>query len=443
MLLNVIFPFATVLSAYGQGFDVFIGTEGGIAKYNLSYGGVEWKYPFGGRVEHVVFLNGNVVFYSGGKIYLLPQGSGPLSPAFEISSADNPKRMGVSSDGLIVLDYGNRYRVMDIGGIERENSPEVIFWGASWRDGSVYSDPRIKNLPLYHPILGKVEPLFLLSFDGRWYVGTDGLGMLVMNEGSLFPDDTVMEGTVNGEYRYMSLIGDSLYVAGDRGVDVLDGKGRFISIGGCGRGVDYLFFLRGGMYAAGCGRIYRIYEGISMDITGSIGYDRIKEAGGRIFIFYRGSLYEFDGRRVVLRIDRYAYDVFSLNGGIYAITDGGIVDVDRRSKLPITRGNWIDRFSRADSDGSRAAICTRFGVLFYDGRWHEFQNALGEILDCEISGDNVLVVSRDHLLRVLSLENGTWDIPFQNIGDMEGVEAIGDTLYLMGKRSIFQVLLDR
>ena len=438
MILNIVFPFATVLSAYGYNFDIYIGTEGGIARYSTSSGSVEWKYPFDGRVEHVAFTNGNIVFYSKGKLYFVSGGSDPLSPPFEIASVENPKRIGITGDGLIVLDYGGRYRVMDLGGMERNIQPEGITWGSSWRDNSLGDKPGIRNLPLYSPAIGKVRALFLLSFEGRWYVGTDGMGMLVMNVGSLFPYDTIMEGTLSGEYRDMQLSGRGLLVAGNRGIDIL-GKDniRSIAISGCRDGAHFVFQKDGHLYAAGCGRIYRVYDdGMFLDITGNIGYERIKGAGKRVFIFYRGELYEFRGRKISRVLDRETYDVFHISGHVYAITDAGIVDVDTREELPLTNKSWLDRFTRADSDGRTAAICTRFGVLLYDGSWKRFEHSMGRVKDCDISGKFVTGTSEDGIW-ILNTDRGTWDAPYQRIKGPRGVEMSGDTIYIMAPKAIF------
>ncbi len=438
MLQEVILPFATVLSAFGGNFEIFIGTEGALAIYSTPEGRVVWSHPARERVEHVVYSGGNIYFYSGGKLYSISRASGPLDPPIPLRDVSPPIRMGVSSDGLIVLDYGSHRKYLDPAGFERDNHFGDIVWGGSYRDGSLNQYPQIKNLYLYHPSIGKVEPLFLLTYRDRWLVGTDGLGLLIFSSGSLFPSDTVLAGTLNGRYNTIRLLDGRLFIGGDRGIDIYE-SGRFksMTLPRCSGQVDEIFPMGGEYYAAACGRIYRFStDGRSMDITGNIGYERIIPLKGRAFILYRGELYEFTGRRITRIAQRWVYDVAYWGGKFYAITDRGILSLEDSSTIEMDRKSWLDRNIRAYSDGRVMALCTRFGIMLYDGRWRFFEQGMGNIYQCEMAGDSIFSISSSGVW-VLHTKEGRWDRILPRLRDVRRMAYGNGMYYFMTPRAIF------
>ncbi len=437
MFQEFILPFATVLSAFGGDFEIFVGTEGAVAIYSTSTRGVVWSHPSPGRVEHVVYYGGNIYFYSNGTIYSISRSAGPLDPPLVLKDMPPPLRMGVSTDGLIALDYGGRIRYMDPAGFERDNHHGEITWGSSYRDGSIERYPQIKNLYLYHPHLGKVTPLFLLPYRDSWLVGTDGLGLLIFSSGSLFPHDTVMAGTLNGRYTTITFMDGKLFIGGDRGIDIYE-SGRFTSmaLSRCNGDVKEIFSMGGEYYAAACGRIYRFTpDGRSLDLTGNIGYDRIVSLHDRSFILYRGELYEFTGRAIRKLLQRWVYDVAYWRGRFYAITDRGIVSPGDTSIIELERKSWLDRNIRATSDGKVIAICTRFGVMLFDGKWTFFEQGMGNIYQCEKVKDEVFSISSSGVW-VLHTGEGRWERILPRIEEIRRMAHGNGTYYFMAPRFI-------
>ncbi len=438
MFQEIILPFATVLSAFGGNFEIFIGTEGAVAIYSTSMDRVEWSHPVSGRVEHVVYSNGSIYFYSNGKLYSISRGSGPLDPPLSLRDVSPPLRMGVSSDGLVVLDYGSRKMYIDPAGFEKDRHSGEIEWGGSYRDGSIYRYPQIENLYLYRPSIGKVKPLFLLPYRDRWLVGTDGLGLLVFNSGSLFPSDTVLAGTFNGRYNTLRFMDGKLFIGGDRGIDIYE-SGRFnsMALSGCNGQVDEIFPMGGEYYAAACGRIYRFTpDGRSVDLTGNIGYERIIPLRGRVFILYRGELYEFTGRRITRIMNRWVYDVAYWRGRFYAITDRGIISLKDSSTIELDRKSWIDRNIRAYSDGDTIAICSRFGIMLFDGKWTFFEQGMGNIYQCEKVKGEIFSISSSGVW-TLDPKDGRWDRILPRLENVRRMAYGNGIYYFMTPEAIF------
>jgi len=437
MFQEIILPFATVLSAFAGSFEIFIGTEGAVAIYSSSMDRVVWSHPSSGRVEHVVYSNGLIYFHADGKLYSISRGADPLDPPMFLKDISSPIRMGVSSDGLIVLDYGSRRIFLDPAGFERNNGSGEIVWEGSFRDGSLEEFPQIKNMYLYHPSIGKVNPLFLLPYGDRWLVGTDGLGLLIFSAGSLFPSDTVLAGTLNGRYTTIRFMDGQLFIGGDRGIDIYE-SGRFnsMTLNRCNGQVDEVFPMKDGYYAAACGRIYRFYpDGRSINLTGNIGYDRIVPLNGRAFILYRGGLYEFTGRSIPQLMQRWVYDVAYWKGKYYAITDRGLISIQDSSEIDLDRKGWLDRNIRAYSDGEIIAICTRFGVMLYDGQWKFFEQGLGNVRQCEKIQDDIYAVASSGVWRLTSEKR--WDRIAIRLNDVMRIAHGTGTIYFMTPRAIF------
>ena len=438
MFQEIILPFATVLSAFGGNFEIFIGTEGAVAVYSTSMDRVVWSHPATSRVEHVVYSNGNIYFYSDGKLYSISRGAGPLDSPIPLRDVPAPLRMGVSSDGLIVLDYGGERKYLDPAGFERDNHFGDITWGGSYRDGSLKEYPQIRNMYLYHPSIGKVNPLFLLPYKDRWLVGTDGLGLLIFNSGSLFPSDTVLAGTFNGRYNTIRFMDGRLFIGGDRGIDIYE-SGRFnpLALTRCSGQVDEVFPMGGEYYAAACGRIYRFStDGRSIDLTGNIGYDRIVPLKDRAFILYKGELYEFTGRAIPRLLRRWVYDVAYWKGKFYAITDRGLISIEDSSTIDLERKSWLDRNIRAYSDGEVIALCTRFGVMLFDGEWRFFEQSMGNIYQCEKVGNEIFSLSSSGVW-TLDITDGKWDRILARLDDVRRMTHANGTYYFMTPRAIF------
>ncbi len=393
--MKVISAFAIVNAVFGNYPYMYVATEGGILRINLNTNTLEWAYPFR-KVEHVAYSLGNVLFVSEGVLYRINDNASYHERAFNVAFVGNVRRIGVDERGNVVLEYSGRKKALDSGGFERSIFGKVKYEGVKG-DGSIEKNAFLKPSYIYDKHLGKVSLNFLYEYNYEWFVGTDGLGLLVYARNSSIPKRSYRFGTYNTLFSSAWKQGNYLILGGDKGIDILHGEDILSFRMEC-TPVRYVFKVGDWIYVL-CDRYaYRMdLYGNAMSLANITGYLKAKLLMGEIFVIFKDRILKLiSGEELQLRDP---IDVVEYKDMPMILLKRMLVSFDGSFSITIDMNDWIDSRSLATNLEGRIAICTKFGIMLYDeGRWIRKAYSLGNVSRCYRYGGRLGIVSQGRFM---------------------------------------------